>query len=116
MPKTVTKNNLFPTATKVNSNFALATCRGGITADAIGWLKLWARISVRETGEGVCVQGTHMQVKQESSKKPRTWTSLQEQEHALKNKNQDPDTSANTQDLPCFGALEEGNTPTAALA
>ena len=25
-------------------------CRGGITADAIGWLKLWARISVRESG------------------------------------------------------------------
>ena len=25
MPKTVTKNILFPTATKVNSNFALAT-------------------------------------------------------------------------------------------
>ena len=25
MPKTVTKNNLFPTVTKVNSNFALAT-------------------------------------------------------------------------------------------
>ena len=54
-------------------------CRGGITADAIGWLKLWARISVRESGEGVCVQRTHMQVKQESSKKPRTRTTLQEQ-------------------------------------
>ena len=49
-----------------------ANCRGGVTADAIGWLKLWARISVRESGEGVCVQGTHMQLKQESSKKPRT--------------------------------------------
>ena len=93
-----------------------ANCRGGITADAIGWLKLWARISVRESGEGVCVQGTHMQVKQESSKKSRTRTSLQEQEQALKNKDQDPNTGTNTQDLPCFGALEEGNTPTAALA
>ena len=93
-----------------------ANCRGGITADAIGWLKLWARICVRETGEGVCVQGTHMQLKQESSKKPRTWASLQEQEGNLKNKNQDPTTSTKTLDLPCFGALEEGNTPTAALA
>ena len=85
-------------------------------ADAIGWLKLWARISVRETGEGVCVQGTHMQVKQGSSKKPRARTSLQEQEGNLKNKNQDPTTSTKTHDLPCFGALKEGNTPTAALA
>ena len=77
---------------------------------------MWARISVRETGEGVCVQGTHMQLKQESSKKPRTRASLQEQEGDLKNKNQEPTTSTNTQDLPCFGALEEGKTPTAALA
>ena len=93
-----------------------ANCRGGITADAIGWLKLWARISVRESGEGVCVQGTHMQVKQESSKKPRPRTTLQEQEQTLKNKDKDPTTRTNTQDLPCFGALEEGKTPTAALA
>ena len=82
-------------------------CRGGITADAIGWLKLWARISVRETGEGVCVQETHMQIKQEQAR---------DQEQALKNKDQEPNTSTSTQDLPCFGALEEGNTPTAALA
>ena len=93
-----------------------ANCRGGITADAIGWLKLLARISVRETGEGVCVQGTHMQIKLGSSKKPRARTTLQEQEGNLKNKNQEPTTNTNTQDLTCFGALVEGNTPTAALA
>ena len=91
-------------------------CRGGVMADAIGWLKLWARISVRETGEGVCVQRTHMQIKRGSSKKPRARTTLQEQEGNLKNKNQDLTTSTKTHDLPCFGALEEGNTPTAALA
>ena len=35
-------------------------CRGGITTDAIGWLKLWARIDVGESGEGVSVQETLM--------------------------------------------------------
>ena len=32
-----------------------ANCRGGVTADAIGWLKLGARWDVGESGEGVCV-------------------------------------------------------------
>ena len=42
------------------------------------------------------------------------------QEPKSKNKYQNPRTKnqmmLNTQDLPCFGALEEGKTPTAALA
>ena len=59
-------------------------------ADAIGWLKLWARISVRESGEGVCVQGTHMQVKQESSKN-------REQEELSKNKHNPSRTRAKNQ-------------------
>ena len=32
-----------------------ANCRGGVTADAIGWLKLWARRTLGESEEGVCV-------------------------------------------------------------
>ena len=63
----------------------------------------------------MCSGNTHAsraKIKQE----PRTRASLQEQEGDLKNKNQEPTTSTNTQDLPCFGALEEGKTPTAALA
>ena len=47
----------------------------------------------------------------------------QEQEELSKNKHNPSRTKAknqpqaqDTQDLPCFGALEEGNTPTAALA
>ena len=63
----------------------------------------------------MCSGNTHAsqaKIKQE----PRTRASLQEQEGDLKNKNQEPTTNTNTQDLPCFGALEEGNTPTAALA
>ena len=43
-------------------------CRGGITADAIGWLKLWARIGVGESGEGVSVQETLMKKQARTSK------------------------------------------------
>ena len=70
----------------------------------------------------MCLRNTHAnpaRIKQETKNKsnsPRTRTSPQEQEQALKNQDQDPNTSTNTQDLPCFGALEEGNTSTAALA
>ena len=32
MPETVTKNNLFPTVTKINSNFAIATLLGTVLA------------------------------------------------------------------------------------
>ena len=46
-----------------------ANCRGGITADAIGWLKLWARIGVGESGEGVSVQETLMKKQARTSKK-----------------------------------------------
>ena len=81
-------------------------CRGGITADAIGWLKLWARIDVGESGEGVSVQETLMKIQARTSKH-------KEQEQVSRTKNQ---MMLNTQDLPCFGALEEGKTPTEALA
>ena len=46
--------------------------------------------------------------------------SRNKQETKSKNKCQEPRTKnqmmLNTQDLPCFGALKEGKTPTAALA
>ena len=46
----------------------LAICRGGITVDAIGWLKLWARIDVGESEEGVSVQETLMKIQARTSK------------------------------------------------
>ena len=63
----------------------------------------------------MCSKNTHAsqaKIKQE----PRTRRTLQEQAQPLKNKGQEPTTSTNTEDLPCFGALDEGKTPTAALA
>ena len=63
------------------------SCLGRVTP---GWLKLWARISVRETGEGVCVQGTHMQVKQRTNKN-------QEQEQVSKNKRETSRTRTKNQ-------------------
>ena len=64
-------------------------CRGGITADAIGWLKLWARIDVGESGEGVSVQETLMKNQARTSKN-------KEQKQVSKNKNQEPNDAQDT--------------------
>ena len=66
-----------------------SACRGGITADAIGWLKLWACISVGESGEGACVQETHIKSQARTSRN-------KEQEQVSKNKNQEPNDAQDT--------------------
>ena len=63
----------------------LLRCRGGITADAIGWLKLWAHIDVGESGEGVSVRETLMKVQARTSKH-------KEQKQVSRTKNQEPRT------------------------
>ena len=67
----------------------LTSCRGGITADAIGWLKLWARIDVGESGEGMSVQETLIKIQARTREH-------KEQEQVSGTKNQEPNGEQHT--------------------
>ena len=58
-------------------------------ADAIGWLKLWARRTLVESREGVCVQETHMKIQARTRKN-------KEQELVSRTKNQEPNDAQHT--------------------
>jgi len=79
-----------------------ANCRGGVTADAIGWLKLGLAKTLGESGEGVRTQEARMK---------------NNEEQARTNKNEpNQETTKHTTMYPASGPSCGGNTPTAALS